>query len=102
MTPLKLPVWAKWFLIIGAQVVAFASVYFLTKLERVPCVVIYALWALLPPAYFVIDYAYLTNWEDPHLARWERLADLSRSYWKAILTIMSVVYLARFGAKLFD
>lgn len=68
---------------------------------RVYCGLIYAAWAVLPPAWFFYEYAFRIKWDGPNLKQWERTQDLARNFWTAVLTVFAVVYVAKFGIKIF-
>jgi hypothetical protein len=83
-----------------AQGFALLSIWQCTYAEKGLCQVLYSIWALGPPAWFAFEYAWLFDWANEDLKKWERLQDLARTYWTGVLTVLSVVYLSRFGMKL--
>ena len=68
--------------------------------EKRTCQTWYAVWALLPPTYFVLEMAYLYNWEYQKFEQFKHLKDLQRAFWGAVLVVLGVAYLGRFGLQI--
>lgn len=84
--------------IVGAVVTVIGFTYW--EWNQVTCQICYAVWALLPPSFLFIEAAYLYNWDYPKFELFKHLQDVSKAFWGALLVVLGVAYIARFGFPL--
>jgi hypothetical protein len=85
---------------IGSVLAAIGTVvYFLYAPSAFWCQVLYACWAIVPPAWFFLEYN-LIIWQVEEPKKREPLQDLAKAFWAALLTALALIYVSNFGVEL--
>jgi hypothetical protein len=61
---------------------------------------IYSLWVLGLPIWFYYEATRLFDWENGNPEKIKSVSDLGQKCWAAVLIVLGVIYLAKFGVPL--